>query len=617
MLRVPFAMLLLVLSLPAPGQTPVVSRVVPAFGSTAGNGIVIVSGAGFAAGASVAFGGVPASSVTIVNSTSITARVPPHSPAPVGVAVTNPGSPAGTLSNGYKYLAPSGSFGIQYFPVTDGAVTDIAAGSDGNLWLLNNGGESLDPWSVSRMTTSGTFTNYPLPDPGLLTDIAPGPDGNLWYARVGPDRIGRIAPAGAATEFPVGVHRNPFGVAAGPDGALWFTEHDLKGVGRITTGGGITEYSVGVFTNGIVLGPDGALWLAGCANVGLCGSLHGAQLAQFPTPNPAPGVCPEKIVAGPDGNLWFQYVGRASIGRLTTAGTYTEFPVVTGIRVHDIAAGVDGNLWFTNSDFVDAWIGRITPNGQVTTFPLPVGSVPRGIAAGPDGAIWFANGYDVGRINPGAPAPGVTRVTPSFGPDTGGTPVTILGTGFQSGATVSVGGVPATGVSFVDPTTITATTGPHVAGTVDVTVTNPGPHPLTLGGSFFYAQPPVAARFFPLTPCRIVDTRNANGPTGGPALNGNGARRTFVLTGGCNVPTDAKTVSANITVAQPASTGSLTCFPGNAIPTGTTTISIRAGTTRADNTMLLLATDGAGSIGVANDAASPVHFIVDVNGFFR
>ena len=83
------------------------------------------------------------------------------------------------------------------------------------------------------------------------------------------------------------------------------------------------------------------------------------------------------------------------------------------------------------------------------------------------------------------------------------------------------------------------------------------------------------------------------------------------------MPADAKTISANVTVTGPAAGGTLTCFPGNAVPTGTTTIAFRAGQTRADNTMLYLATDGAGSIGVQNDATGPLHFIVDVNGYFR
>ena len=58
------------------------------------------------------------------------------------------------------------------------------------------------------------------------------------------------------------------------------------------------------------------------------------------------------------------------------------------------------------------------------------------------------------------------------GNDGGGTPVTITGTGFLSGATVSLGGTAATGVTVVSSTSITATTGAHGAGAVNVVVTN-------------------------------------------------------------------------------------------------------------------------------------------------
>lgn len=611
---------------PAVGQTPTVTRVVPAFGPATGNNIVIVTGTGFAAGATVTFGGVPATSVAVVNSTSLTAHPPPHAAGPVSVSVTNPGNASGSRANAYKFLAPTGTFGIQYFPVPQGSVADVTAGPDGNLWFLNNGGEDLVPWSISKMTPAGVFTNYPLPDAGLLTDIAPGPDGNLWYTRTREPfatpraAVGRMTPAGVATEFTLTPLADPHGITAGPDGAVWFGESYDTVVGRITTGGSLTEYTVDTKPHGITLGPDGALWLAGVKRFGYClRVLPGGQYQDFPIPDL--NVIPEKIVAGPDGNLWIQSANQFSspiIGRLTPAGVYTEFPIPTGFVVHDIAPGVDGNLWFTNSDFAfNVFVGRITPAGQVTTYPLPLPSSPRGITAGPDGALWFANGYNVGRINPGASPPSVTGVAPSFGPDTGGTHVTILGTGFQSGATVSLGGVPATSVTVVDPTTITATTGPHVAGTVDVAVTNPGAQPIALAGGFYYAPRPVSSRFFPLTPCRILDTRHASGPLGGPALAGNGARRAFLIAGSCGVPSDAKTVSANVTVTQPAARGTLTAFPGNAIPTGTTAIAFSAGQTRANNAMLQLATDGGGSIGVANDATGPVHFILDVNGYFR
>ncbi len=125
-------------------------------------------------------------------------------------------------------------------------------------------------------------------------------------------------------------------------------------------------------------------------------------------------------------------------------------------------------------------------------------------------------------------------------------------------------------------------------------------------------------RFYTITPCRVLDTRNANGPLGGPALSGSGARRTFnVVASACGIPASAKAVSANLTVTQPAAGGSLTLYPGNGIPTGTTSINFSTGQTRANNAMLYLATDGAGSFGVENDAVGLVHFILDVNGYFQ
>src|SRR5262249_20125973 len=84
-------------------------------------------------------------------------------------------------------------------------------------------------------------------------------------------------------------------------------------------------------------------------------------------------------------------------------------------------------------------------------------------------------------------APTVTSVTPSAGVTTGGTAVTITGTNFQNGATVTFGGTMATNVAFVDSNTLTATTPAHAAGTVDVTVTNPDTGVGTGTGVFTYA----------------------------------------------------------------------------------------------------------------------------------
>ena len=85
-----------------------------------------------------------------------------------------------------------------------------------------------------------------------------------------------------------------------------------------------------------------------------------------------------------------------------------------------------------------------------------------------------------------APAVTVTSITPNNGPYFGGTPVTINGTGFQTGATVIIGGTFATNVVRVSATQVTAKTVAHAGGTVNVTVTNPDTGSGTLLNGYTY-----------------------------------------------------------------------------------------------------------------------------------
>ncbi len=73
-------------------------------------------------------------------------------------------------------------------------------------------------------------------------------------------------------------------------------------------------------------------------------------------------------------------------------------------------------------------------------------------------------------------APTATGLTPPQGPTTGGTTVTVTGSGFQPGkTTVTIGGVtvPASAVTVTSPTSLTFTTPAHPAGPVTVAVTTP------------------------------------------------------------------------------------------------------------------------------------------------
>lgn len=113
-------------------------------------------------------------------------------------------------------------------------------------------------------------------------------------------------------------------------------------------------------------------------------------------PIPTANSQPAGITAGPDGALWFTEGRGNNIGRITTAGTITnEFPIPTGGSLPaGITSGPDGNLWFAEfgpsgniANF--GKIGRITPAGTFQEFALPVGAAPQNGATGSDGALWF------------------------------------------------------------------------------------------------------------------------------------------------------------------------------------------------------------------------------------
>jgi len=219
-------------------------------------------------------------------------------------------------------------------------------------------------------------------------------------------------------------------------------------------------------------------------------------------------------------------------------------------------------------------------------------------------------------IFPAAPALAVSAVNPNNGSTAGGTAVTISGSGFVSGATVTIGGSPATSVVFVNATTLTAVTPAHATGKVSVTVTNPDASNATFTNGFFYAPPPAQTSFFTLTPCRVLDTRNPNGPLGGPAL-GAAAQRTFTAVGTCGIPSGTVALATNVTIVSPTAAGSLTNYPGNAFPLGTSVINFAAGNVRANNAILELATDGTGTFGILNSAAGTTNVVVDAVGYFK
>ena len=100
------------------------------------------------------------------------------------------------------------------------------------------------------------------------------------------------------------------------------------------------------------------------------------------------------------------------------------------------------------------------------------------------------------------------------------------------------------------------------SGGVRILATNTTDLVLDIDGYFVPAPNPSAYAFFPLTPCRVADTRNAPGKLGGPYLQGNQQREFPVLDAtACAIPNSAIAYSIN-----------LAAIPRNHLPLGFLTV---------------------------------------------
>ena len=135
---------------------------------------------------------------------------------------------------------------------------------------------------------------------------------------------------------------------------------------------------------------------------------------------------------------------------------------------------------------------------------------------------------------------------------------------------------------------------------------------LDINGYFVPNSDPTALAFYPVTPCRLVDTRLAAGPLGGPSLAGNAARTFPILSGPCNLPATAKAYSMNFTAVPQGVLGFLTTWPAGQAQPLVSTLNAVTGAVTANSAIVPAGTNGDVSVFVTNNA----DLVIDVNGYF-
>ena len=198
--------------------------------------------------------------------------------------------------------------------------------------------------------------------------------------------------------------------------------------------------------------------------------------------------CHSAVDIGFDLDLTIASVTIGTFGRSTTI-LDTPWPIcatsgplrvltVTGISPANgpLAGGTPVTITGTNFAAPAAAMigGNALTNLAVVSATQITGTTPAGPTAGAKDVVITSNGltgtcttcftYALAPVL-------ITGISPSSGPTTGGTSVTLTGTSFVAGATATIGGTAVTNVTVVSGTSITGTTPAGTAGAKNVVVT--------------------------------------------------------------------------------------------------------------------------------------------------
>jgi hypothetical protein len=432
---------------------PDLTTVVPGSGPDSGGTPVTLTGTGFLGVDGVGFGGVPASSFTVDSDTRITATTPPGAAGTtVDVTVTE-GLAADVLPAAFGYVAAPSA------PVTATPASGPDAG--GTPVALTGTGFT----GATGVTFGGVpGTGFTVVSDAEITVVSPpGTPGTVPLAVV----------EGTAAEVPGGftylgtpATATSIDPATGPDSGgtvVTLTGTGFTGATGVTFDGvpgtGLTVLSD---TELAVTTPAGTVGPADVVVVDAAGSTAALAFDYAATPADVTGLAP---ASGPD-----------SGGTVVTL-TGTGFTGATAVTFD----GVPGTAFAVVSD---AQATVTTPAG--VTGPADVVVVD----AGGDGAADFEY----------LPTPALpTGLAPATGAETGGTVVTVIGTGLTGATGVTFDGVPGTGVSIAPDGTLTVTTPPGTAGVADVVVLDPAGNGVVPGGFTYLGAPAAPAAVAPAT----------------------------------------------------------------------------------------------------------------------
>ncbi len=451
---------------------PAISSISPTSGPTGGSTSVTINGNSFTGttgAGGVKFGGTNATGYTVVSDTRIDATAPAGAAGTVDITVTNGGNTSATVSaDQYTYVAAPTVTSVS-------PITGPAAG--GTTVTITGTGFSAAP-GTGAVKFGAANATYTINSNTQITVNS--------------------SPANAAGTYDITV-TTPGGTSATStnDQFTYVAAPTVTSVSPIAgpTGGGATVTITG--TGFSAANPTGAVKF-GAANATYTINSN-TQITVNSTPANSAGTYDVTVTT----------VGGTSATSANDQYTYVAAPTVTAVS--PIAGPTAGGqtVTITGTGFAAApGTGAVKFGAANATYTInsntqiTVNSTPANAAGTYDVTVTTPGGTSATSASDQytyVAAPTVTSVSPTAGPTSGGTTVTITGTGFSAAPGTGAVKFGATTALYTinSNTQITVNNSPaSAAGTYDVTVTTPGGTSATSGSDqFTYVAAPVASSY--------------------------------------------------------------------------------------------------------------------------
>ncbi|MFL6212262.1 MAG: IPT/TIG domain-containing protein [Blastocatellia bacterium] len=448
-----------------PAAPPLIARVSPDNGQTAGGTSVTITGTNFVTGATVLIGGASAANVVVNSSTTISAKTPSHAAGAADVVVTNPDGQSATLAAGFTYQAPPAPA-----PTLSNVAPNNGPTAGGTTVMINGSGFAA---GAAVKFDGIAATNILVLDSATISAKTPS-------HVAGPVRVVVINADGQS-----GTLDNAFTYVAPPPAPTVVSVSPDTG---LTIGGTAMTISGTGFQAGALVKIGGATAAAtsviDTTNIRVTMPAHAAGRADV-------------VVTNPDGQeaalrRGFTYVApnEPPAVNITSPLNGDTLTAGTQARVRIQATDSDGSIARVEVYAGSTLIDTATASPYIVNWTPPTAGtyLLRAVATDNTGATTNSDTVTVTVKAPVEPL-SLREILPASGTTLGGIVVTIHGGGFTAGARVSIGGATATNIQVINSTTLTAITPAHAAGPADVIVTTVDGQSATLAGGFSYTPP--------------------------------------------------------------------------------------------------------------------------------